>query len=515
MATNLIDEFVAVFRLNLDDFRAGQKEVDDRTRKLKDGQKRSFDEIEEAGKSAGIAVRGLTREVVGLGLAFMGASSIGGFLKNMATGAASADRFGQTLGLSVRQVWAWRQAMAAFGGSAGDADSSLAAIQGAKMQYVRGGMDAQTLSQFGMLGISGQDLQAASSADILRKLAGSKMRETNPQFYANSLQQIGLSAPMVSLLMQGQSSVDKLISTYEENADGQERLAKETEKLYSEMADLNTQIQGLLVPELSDLVDALGGLVSLLNLLTGKPSKGDSPTVAKIKDMFAGRTTSYDIIGDSIGGPIGGWIKSIGHLDPLPATKGANAGSNAPAPTGDRQGFIFNYLSAAGLQRHQVLGIMAGMHAENAGFDPDKRGGFMGRAVGVGQWLGDRRAELLRRYGAHPSLKQQLDFLLYELRGGDGAGSAVLSHGTAHGTMVSYLRDFMRPQGARGEHMRDLISDVNRGHRYLASARGGGVNIGSMTIVTQAKDANGIARDIHGALKRRVAVAQNDRVVRP
>ena len=97
MPANVIDEFVAVFRLNLDDLKSGAKQADAETKRLKDSQKKTFDQIEESGKRTGEAIKGVTREVIGLGLAFMGARSIVGFAANLASGAASADRFGQKL----------------------------------------------------------------------------------------------------------------------------------------------------------------------------------------------------------------------------------------------------------------------------------------------------------------------------------------------------------------------------------------------------------------------------------
>jgi hypothetical protein len=46
---------------------------------------------------------------------------------------------------------------------------------------------------------------------------------------------------------------------------------------------------------------------------------------------------------------------------------------------------------------------------------------------GLGQWLGSRKDELFRRYGPNPTRAQQIEFLAYELKGGDPGGKSVLS----------------------------------------------------------------------------------------
>lgn len=52
---------------------------------------------------------------------------------------------------------------------------------------------------------------------------------------------------------------------------------------------------------------------------------------------------------------------------------------------------------------------------ETTGINPAVVGGFKGRAWGICQWLGDRRAQLFRKYGRTKRLDQQLDFMWWEL----------------------------------------------------------------------------------------------------
>jgi hypothetical protein len=89
-------------------------------------------------------------------------------------------------------------------------------------------------------------------------------------------------------------------------------------------------------------------------------------------------------------------------------------------------------------------------------------------ATGLGQWLGARKDELETRYGPNPTREQQLDFLAYELKGGDSGGKAVLEAKDEASALHAYITKFMRP--ALG---RDTENDLKRG---LAALGGGEID---------------------------------------
>lgn len=142
---------------------------------------------------------------------------------------------------------------------------------------------------------------------------------------------------------------------------------------------------------------------------------------------------------------------------------------------------VYRFFRSKGLSDAQARGIAAGIHAESAS-DHNVRGGFKGRAIGLGQWLGPRRAKLIARYGENPTRQQQLDFLWEELQGGDPGGRAVLAATDEKAVLDAYIRKFMRP--ARGA---ETTGDLKRGMQALgrggedirvddAPARGDGVD---------------------------------------
>lgn len=529
MATNILDAFFVTFGLDASGFKKGEREINEGTARLKEENKKSFTMMEDSSKRLGESLKGVRNEVVGLGVAFLGARSITGFLTDMAMGAASADRLGQTLGMSAKQVWAWRQAFVTVGGSNGDADATLQTVQRAKFGYTMGRLDPMQQAFYGRLGVTGDDLRNSDPGEILRKIAGASGRMSKEDF-ANAAGQIGLSQPTIYLLQQGQASVDQLIQQFGANGDKQEELAKKTEAAQRELAVLNAKLQEKLVPVLIELIPVLQQGVDLLSELLDYISNGpgkDAPWYKRApRDAWTGDKNAGDYIGDAIGGATGDWIKkhfgakSGGILDSLDEALGmGKTPSTGAAPSGGVATGGHDPIVAGLIQRgvpaHVAIGARAGIEAEG-GLRQPRGGGYKGRAFGIGQWLGDRKKELFNRYGPNPSLSQQLDFLVWEMRGGDRGGGRVLGSKSPYEALHNYITHFMRPQGANWQNARDWRADMMRGAQYLRQYRGGGgITIGSMTVHTQATDGHKMIRDVRAAAQRRHAVSQADRVVNP
>lgn len=207
--------------------------------------------------------------------------------------------------------------------------------------------------------------------------------------------------------------------------------------------------------------------------------------------------------------------------NPGGAKPGAPANQNVPATAGQATRGVAEQISQFfqknGLSSQVAAGITAGIGAETRfktnAFNP--AGGGQG-AFGIGQWRGPRLAELFRRYGHNPSLNQQLEYLLWELRGGDKGGRSVLAQNSALGAMQAYITQVMRPgNGTAG--------DLARGAAYLngqlgkASLGGPAVTGGGGVTMTQKTDINIYGANDPKAAGHEVAQQQkrvNDAMVR-
>lgn len=142
---------------------------------------------------------------------------------------------------------------------------------------------------------------------------------------------------------------------------------------------------------------------------------------------------------------------------PLTVPHSAKPGSNgAHLPMDVVQGLI-----AHGIPEHVARGAAAGVSAEARGGDHTAVNPTSG-AFGLGQWLGSRKDALIARYGPNPTRQQQIEFLAYELKGGDAGGAAVLAAKDEAGALDAYVRKFMRPAAGA-----ETTGDLDRGKAAL------------------------------------------------
>jgi hypothetical protein len=512
VGTNIIDAFLVTLSLEISGFKKGEREIGDATKRLREGNKVAFTEMEQRGKSAGEAFKGVRNEVIGLGLAFMGASTITGLISNMMTGAATADRLGRTMGMTTEKVWAWRMAMKTINHSGGvaDADAALSSIQKAKMGWRMGGDSGNNLA-FSRLSVSGHDLETKDPGEILKKIA-TMQPKMDPQVYASLLSQIGMPASTIAFLQEGKGSVDALIAKFEKDADGQAKLAKETEDLQGSMVELESTITGMLVPVLKDLVHGVRQILSLFGY--GDPDQDNNlPPVTGKAGHGGPDLPKYSAaqVHSIAGKPV-----SAETLSQINAARGGapRVFAQKQGPAGDDN--IIQFFMSKGRTHEQAVGMRGAIEGEG-GLRQPLGGGYKGRAIGIGQLLGPRRAEFLRRYHGDMSLKNQLEFMWWELLGGDPGkgGEHVLKATSSLAVMSAMITKFYRPKDGFQTN-RDLAAGAAyiRAHHHRAAAATHVTHTTHNTYHIKSTDPRGAAREV-GALQRRSAVSQADRGVAP
>lgn len=104
---------------------------------------------------------------------------------------------------------------------------------------------------------------------------------------------------------------------------------------------------------------------------------------------------------------------------------------------GGGPGVVAETLARAGYNNAAIAGLLGNFQVES-GFRPSVRNRI--GAFGLAQWLGGRRDALIRRYGAHPSLQQEANFVVSELSpGGPFAHVGQLLHHASSPTQAAYL----------------------------------------------------------------------------
>lgn len=207
---------------------------------------------------------------------------------------------------------------------------------------------------------------------------------------------------------------------------------------------------------------------------------------------------------------------------------GSKAGYSSPASApaaaaGDAAASVVAQLMKKGWTKEQAIGLAANIKAEsnfNAGAVGDN-----GQAYGIAQWHPDRQSNFRRFAGKDirgSSLEEQVAFMHYELTQGteQAAGAKIKGARTAREAAALGVTEYERPLDKVGEALR-------RGNWAEAYGRPGaaagamqqspisGANtrvethIGTVTVNTQAKDADGIARDFSKAMNYNLTAQTN------
>lgn len=556
----IIDSFITEFTIDPTGQQKGGAAVREATKKTREEVAGATKDFDTYGKRASQFFGRLRNEAVGLFLAFQGASSIKSYISDILTGDAATGRLAANIGVATQELSAWQLAIKTVGGTAEDANNALSSIAEAYQTFNLTG-ELPNYADFMGLGIGIQDLD--NPANVLLKMAEAAERMDQTEFYAR-MRRIGIPDSVINQLVKGRAATELLIEEKKKEGAATDEQAKKAEEYQKKLADLEAKITGLLRPALYrlvtvalDFVEALEdgnaaipimtGLIGALLLSAGAAAAPFVALAAAIgavgyaMDSVIRNSPKLRSFLDGVEAPIKKWLgpgwewlfERPGDLQGNSGSSGESAyrgtgGGGGTGPVGSgakaREDYIRGYLKASGFTDEQVRGIMAGMYAENTSFDPNVRGGYKGRAVGVGQWLGPRRAKLLARYGPNPTLQQQMAFLVEELKGGDKGGASVLNSTTAAETASNYIGGegwgFMRP-GVEGR-----ASDMGRVNRYLgrgpsiaagrasrpsAAPAGATTHIGTIVVHTAATDAEGVARDLPGAIRRRSLAAQANR----
>jgi hypothetical protein len=404
------------------------------------------------------------------------------------------------------------------------------------------------------LGVGKKELRDPEQA--LLKIAEAAKKMPKEEFYAR-LQRLGIPDDVINSLEKGRGYMEALIKSKEKDGAASAADGKAAEDFEKQLAKLHAHITKMLRPEIYGLVKDFDAL--LADLTEGKKKVPELANVLIPLAVIAGLAGApFIALGAAVLSVATNidylqrkwmdyetWWKSLGKdtdsiFDPVrkflgmpsgaetraanDATAGAGSVDMAnilPSGTGKEviggNDAMKKRLMAGGLTEEQAIGVSSGITAEGGSLGMAKNG-----AYGIGQWRGDRQKALFKSTGTNaPNLDQQVKFMLSELHGGDKGGKSVLSGTTSQDALVRYLRDFMRPQGAHGEHMQDLRADIARGeaarrYAYTHGTRNGGThggghvtNIHTVHVNTNPQTADQLSKDVEArATRRRRLIAQ-------
>lgn len=566
--TDIIDAFVVSLGIDPSNYqREIKKYRDDRKRLSQEDQKYNREQ-EDSQRRITTGFRNLRNEAVGFLTVMAGASTIQQFASNLLQGDAATGRFASNMGLATERVGAWEEAVKRAGGTAQEGRALIGSMASAFQSLQLTGSTGHDADLKG-LGVTAQDLQSPEQA--LLRIAEASQRMPRAEFTAR-LQRLGVSDAGITLLSKGRAELEKMLVEMERMGVASKESADDAIAFDNALQDIEQTIKGKARPAIAGFAEALAnvaedqeavnvvsniaiGILGAMALAvvgatwpwlglaaaiagavtayqswqnrgdqtTGEWAAGGARYAAQwtadklgivTKGGGEGRLAFYNRGRDAMGNPIGSGGPT-GTAEPGSLLYYQSRLSRSGG--GGRNGQIVDFFKSRGYTEAQARGIAAGIHAESASNHTahNRAGGGQG-AFGIGQWRGDRLKRLRARYGPNPTLQQQLEFLDWELKGGDPGGKGVLQATTAEGALSAYIGGpgwgFMRPDAA------GRLGDMRRGMAYLGgrgpAAAGGGqtvnnnTTVGTVIVNTAATDAKGIARDMRGALSQRSVVTQ-------
>lgn len=539
---DIIDSFVVSLGLDarqyndeIKKFRKGVK--DDRDAARSDAREESVRRQRSAD-----GVRSLRNEVVGLTLAFAGANSIKDFAFNVLNADANTGRLANNLGIATDKLSAWQMAVKTVGGDTKDADGAFQALNNIYENFVLRG-DASKGYDLAALGLSYNDLKDLPTAML--KLAGAS-EHMSKQKYNNLLAGLGINQNMVNLLEKGRQGTADLVEEQRKHGVITERDAAEAQKFQKALADLENEITGQARPAITGIAEgmadffksvgaariagplligtivaigtaavvALGPVGLLAGAIAGLFALFSQPGMLKrTEDAFSvlglKAEAQYHHFRSWLAQKSGNAPLAIrekkAEVDALSRISGIYAEHDTASPaSGGAVKDQFTVLEQA-YGKDRARGIWAGIGAES-GWNPNSVNPESG-AYGLGQWLGPRLKRLRQRYGKNPTAAQQIEFLMWEINGGDAGGASVRGGSSVSDTTMRYLRDFMRPgKGLAGDLRR---AGVNPGINVSSAGPSSTSNsVGQIVIYTAATDAKGIAREIGPEIAKRGIVVR-------
>ncbi len=457
MAT-IVDVLLVQLGFELSEFKKGQKEAQEGLKKTSDESSKRAKEIEAKAKIMADAFKKFRQEVATALGAVVSVSGLKNFAEKAVTADAAVKRLADNLGVGVERITAWQAMAQAFGGSTGDMEAAFRNVNRI-VQEIRTTGGSEAILPLTKL-IGGESLAEFVSASttieqrmklVQRAIAGAPNRQ-NALTYA---QQAGFSEETFTVMKEIGSELDPLLRKYTAASaltKEQAEQAKRLEKAWLGVTQALQDFGKLVLYTLGPLIEKVLKLAEQAFRFFGKSGEEDSLG-----------TTLYDFM-NAPAGPARGAKK--------PGTK-ATPQQRAAAVAAE-----FDRLKMP--QSTQLPGQAPAQRMWPGGpFDwRNKPGG--GGASDANRW------------GTEAFSKQ----LLEDVRNGAEFSSPELRE---------------RLTQSPAAYLRSMLSNIPSASRSAgstgASTSTTEVHIGAVHVTTQATDADGIARDIVGALKANYSLA--------
>ena len=255
---DVVDAFVVTLGLDPRNYQREIKNYRDDRKRLAEEDAKYNRASEDAQKRMVQGVRTLRNETAGFLFMLAGANGVKDFAANILTGDAATGRLARNLGLATEQVSAWEGAIKRVGGSATDIQGALRSMSSAFQNLQLMGTTGHD-ADFQGLGVNARDLQNPENA--LLKISEASGRMGRPEFNAR-LSRLGFDQNTINLLAKGRVEVTRLLEEQRRLGVATEKDAQAAQEFEAAWAKITTSIQGAARPWIESLAGSVANLTS-------------------------------------------------------------------------------------------------------------------------------------------------------------------------------------------------------------------------------------------------------------
>lgn len=494
MAT-VIDALTVTLGLDNSQFTAGTKRTQDDLKKTGDAATRTAKAMQSDGAKAAEYFSSIKTQALSLLGVFVGARGLESAIKNSMNSMVSLSQKATNAGMPTADMQAFALAMERAGGNADSARDALVSYRQAMTAFFQGHGSTDQVAALGIMGIAPtmspdqamrrlmQDVEGAKTPAQWASLTGRATQAGIPMDVLNAMHQIGTVA-----------NYDKQIEASRAQWAANEKAEKAAFDLREATSNLNQSVDKLESVVMKNLSPSL---IRFENWMRGVVDRATSQ---------AEGGTNPDL--DSY---------QLGMAPPAPPTA-ANLLSNMEETRA--------FWKSRGFTDAQVAGILAGGPGAESHFNPSLFGDN-GTSYGMYQHHNERMRALFNFTGTNtPSVLQQNEFTYHELTTNPrfaGLLAAIKAHPNDERAVArAWSLQFEGPKGGEEEANRRAAGAGKYlphtgpvfGPQNVPRITGfagprisnNDVDIGHITVNTQATNARGIASDLHAEIQTALAI---------
>lgn len=455
----VIDTLVVELGLDPKKLSQGQREAIQAFRRTQEEAKKQGDLIEEQQRRIGNVIGTLQRRLIGFGAAMFGASGVIDFAKNVTTADASLYRLARRLGTQPEVIAKWGNATRLAGGEASSMNNFMSSLSN-ELERAAATGQSTLLPLLNAMGGGFTDATGkVKDLDLMMKRFTEAIGSQTPQRQVFWLRELGATEDVINLLIMEGRERDKLLKQSEASARAAAANAAEADKLSKSWASAALAAENFGRAILSKIGG--GGFLDRL-----AESFNENAELVR-QGKFASVGGGYAQPGAE------GEMDVMGGVRAKPGAGRASVAAQALAGSLQRD--------IPGLQRFTA-------------FDDAHHGGR----------------------GAHGA-GRAVDFTLADPRTAAAVAAQVSSKLKAMGVDATVLDEYNQPSRfSTGGHIHVQFNSAESAAAFARQAAGGKpgeaagatttntVNIQRIEVNTQAKDADGVARDLGGLIKRAI-----------